>query len=264
MFDSCTSNKYGGGAYLIAKDRSIVNMNKTASKQANSIFSSCVTSMNITDTETKGGILHLFRDGIKVDIISCERVQQEETNQVSVSSQYDIYGIFVAGCHNVVGSGLTATKVTLYITQSTFIITICYDNVIYLNQTRGRIQSCYFKGRKSTYHDPTLQIDSEEIIDNTWALCPGQSTYYSSTTHGLVYLTKGSYENESDQFEQSQVGAVKVDTADVVMNNISFIEPKLEFEALHDSGQNLVIRVGKSRLEVVDATINGYNEYNYY
>ncbi|KAA6359273.1 MAG: hypothetical protein EZS28_045200 [Streblomastix strix] len=37
-----------------------------------SIFSSCVTSMNITDTETKGGILHLFREDIKVGIISCE------------------------------------------------------------------------------------------------------------------------------------------------------------------------------------------------
>ncbi|KAA6342892.1 MAG: hypothetical protein EZS28_052354, partial [Streblomastix strix] len=28
--------------------------------------------MNIADTETKGGILHIMSDGIKVDIISCE------------------------------------------------------------------------------------------------------------------------------------------------------------------------------------------------
>ncbi|KAA6317648.1 MAG: hypothetical protein EZS28_055064, partial [Streblomastix strix] len=114
----------------------------------------------------------------------------------------------------------------------------------------------------TTYDDPTLQIDFEEIIDDTWALCPGQSSYYSTTTHGLVFLTKGLYEIESDQFEQSQVGAVKVDTSDVVMNNISFIEPKLEDEALYDGGQNLVVCVGKSRIEVVDATINGFNENN--
>ncbi|KAA6380533.1 MAG: hypothetical protein EZS28_023938, partial [Streblomastix strix] len=73
-----------------------------------------------------------------------------------------------------------------------------YSNVIQLNQTRIKIHLCFFKGRNSTYCDPTLQIDSEEIIDDTWTLCPGQSTYYSSTTHGLVYLTKGSYEIESD------------------------------------------------------------------
>ncbi|KAA6374917.1 MAG: hypothetical protein EZS28_029557 [Streblomastix strix] len=99
-----------------------------------------------------------------------------------------------------------------------------YSNVIQLNYTRGKIESCYFKGRNSTYHDPTLQIDSEQIIDDTWTLCLGQSTYYSSTTHGLVYLTKGSYEIESDQFEQSQIGAVKVDTSDVIMKAITLIQ----------------------------------------
>ncbi|KAA6379335.1 MAG: hypothetical protein EZS28_025138, partial [Streblomastix strix] len=323
-----------------------------------SIFSSCVTSVNVADTQTKGGILHLLSNGIKVDIISCEfrrckvlgrnmiyigwtgedsndsavktimisdtiftgcsslipgmrvvsqgifnpqkyfMMRESNTNQPNAeqnelysdekatydevykhglvylesltegdksgisSSQFDIYGIFVAGCHSAIGSGLTAIKVTLYITESTFITPMCYSNVIYLNQTRGRIQSCYFKGRNSTYRDPILQIDSEGIIDDTWALCPGQSSYYSSTTHGLVYLTKGSYEIESDQFEQSQVGALKVDTADVVMNNVSFIEPKLGDEALYDGGQNLVVCIGKSRLEVVDATINGYSEDN--
>ncbi|KAA6394018.1 MAG: hypothetical protein EZS28_010455, partial [Streblomastix strix] len=338
------------------------NLQSNADSQSfiihDSIFSSCVTSVNVADTETKGGFLHIMSDGIKVDIISCEfrrcqvrgrnlvyigwtgddsnasavktimisdtiftgcnsvipgmRVvaqdiyypqkyfvmQESNTNEPNTeqnelysdekatydqvfkhgliylesltegdklgisSSRYDIYGIFVAGCHSAVGSGLTAIKTTLYITESIFITPMCYSNVIYLNQTRGIILSCYFKGRNSTYHDPLLQIDSDEIVDDTWALCPGKPKYYSSTTHGLVYLTKGSYEIESDQFEQSQVGAVKVDTSDVVMNNISFIEPKLGDGALYDGGQNLVICIGKSHLEVVDATINSYSEDN--
>ncbi|KAA6357714.1 MAG: hypothetical protein EZS28_046759, partial [Streblomastix strix] len=37
-----------------------------------SIFSNCISQVNIADTETKGGILHIVSDGIKVDIISCE------------------------------------------------------------------------------------------------------------------------------------------------------------------------------------------------
>ncbi|KAA6402885.1 MAG: putative MAP kinase kinase family domain protein [Streblomastix strix] len=323
-----------------------------------SIFSSCISFVNVLDTETKGGILNIMSDGIKVDIISCEFRRckvigrnmiyigwtGEDSNDSAIktvmisdtiftecssvipgmrvvaqsiynpqkyllmletntneqyaeqsklysdenttydevykhgliylesltegdksgisSSQYDIYGIFVAGCHSAVGSGLTATKVTLQITESTFITPMCYSNIIYLNQTRGKIQSCYFKGRNSTYHDPTLQNDFEEAVDDIWTFCPGQSSYYSTTTHGLIYLTKGSYEIENDQFEQSQVGAVKIDTADVVMNNVSFIESKLGDEALYDGGQNLVVCIGKSRLEVVDASINGYNEDN--
>jgi hypothetical protein len=32
IFDSCTSYGYGGGAYLIAKDRGIVDMNKITFK----------------------------------------------------------------------------------------------------------------------------------------------------------------------------------------------------------------------------------------
>jgi hypothetical protein len=55
---------------------------------------------------------------------------------------------------------------------------------------------------------------------------------------------------------------VKVDSADATLNNISFIEPKVEDDALFDGGKYLVMCIGKSHLEIIDAIINGYTEDN--
>ncbi|KAA6402890.1 MAG: hypothetical protein EZS28_001587 [Streblomastix strix] len=322
------------------------------------IFSSCVTSVNIADTETKGGLIHIVNNGVKVDIISSEfrrcqvlgrnmiyigwngvdtsvtplktimisdtifagcsalipgmravaqsiqnpttylLMQGSNTNGPDIldnelysdgrptydevykhgliylesftvgdkqgisSTRVDLYGTIITGCHSAVAAGLNCIKLTLYIIESTFVTPMCYSNVLYLNQTRGYIQSSFFKGRNETYTDPTLVTQSGDVADDTWELCPGQPRYYSSTTHGLVYVTKGTYQFDGELFEQTQVGALKVDTADVVLNNISFIEPKLGEEALYDGGQYLVMCIGKSHLEIIDTSVNGFNEDN--
>ncbi|KAA6382286.1 MAG: hypothetical protein EZS28_022187, partial [Streblomastix strix] len=62
MFDSCTSNEQGGGAYLIAKDRSIVDMNKVTFNQCNSISGGAI----FIDIQTSASLLitnsSLFKD----------------------------------------------------------------------------------------------------------------------------------------------------------------------------------------------------------
>ncbi|KAA6383501.1 MAG: hypothetical protein EZS28_020972, partial [Streblomastix strix] len=211
------------------------------------------------DNELYANNLPIYDDVYKHGLIYLESLTAGDSKGTS-PAQFEISGIYVAGCHSAVGSGITTNKITILLIDSDFLAPLCCGNVIYMNQTIGTVQYNTFQGRASLYQDPLLLQEKRELVDPYGEVCPGQPYYYSSSSHGLVYVAAGTYTIDGGQFEETQVGGIKVDSADAVIKGVSFVEPAAEEGSFFDGSLYMIMCIGPSNLDVYGVIVNGYDE----
>ncbi|KAA6357277.1 MAG: hypothetical protein EZS28_047196, partial [Streblomastix strix] len=103
--------------------------------------------------------------------------------------------------------------------------------------------------------------DKNKQILNIY-ICPDNQNYYSSSSHGLVYIKDGTYKIHNLKFESTQVGGVKVDNANATPINTSFVEDTVKNNKNFNGDQMLVQCTGSLKLEIYEAIINQKTEDN--
>ncbi|KAA6365043.1 MAG: hypothetical protein EZS28_039430, partial [Streblomastix strix] len=131
----------------------------------------------IYDSLTNHGLINVYNLNLRnIDTIN--------------AGQIEISGIFVQKCHSAVGSVITVNRVTLDLSESIFQETLCFGNMIYLNQTQSTIRDCTFKGYNDSFIDISSISGLDEEIEQSNELCPINPNFFSSAIHALVYIYK--------------------------------------------------------------------------
>ncbi|KAA6384794.1 MAG: hypothetical protein EZS28_019679, partial [Streblomastix strix] len=224
IFDDITSNETS----LITLHEKNLAINQTSNEINN--------DAEIYDSLTNHGLINVYNLNLRnIDTIN--------------AGQIEISGIFVQKCHSAVGSVITVNRFTLDLSESIFQETLCFGNMIYLNQTLSTIRDCYFKGYNDSFIDISSISGSDEEIEQSNELCPINPNFFSSAIHALVYIYKGSYTSENNQFVLTRIGAIKLDSSNIVLKNDSFIDP-WELQTQLD-GSDIMIACIAVRLDVV-------------
>ncbi|KAA6391369.1 MAG: hypothetical protein EZS28_013104 [Streblomastix strix] len=156
---------------------------------------------------------------------------------------------------------MTVTRLTLDLSESNVEDPMCFGNQLYLNQTHSTVKDCYFTGYDDIYIDSKSEIsdiegESEQLYNK---FCPNNPDLYSSAQHALVYIYKGTFFGENDIFEETRVGGIKLEDANVELKNISFIDPWNETSPL-DGSELMVTCGGSSKLNIINPIVNNMTE----
>ncbi|KAA6393427.1 MAG: hypothetical protein EZS28_011043 [Streblomastix strix] len=187
--------------------------------------------------------------------------QNKKNDDLVSLGRIDITGLFVWNCHSAVGSLMTVTRLKLDISESNAEDPLCFGNILYLNQTQATIIDCQFKGYNQTYtslkaETSVVDQEKEEIFDQ---LCPSNPNLFSFAQLGLVYIYKGKLQAENDQFDDTRIGAMKLEDVEVELKNISFNDP-IDSGEESDGSNIMVTCTGNSKLNIIEPSVNSVTE----
>ncbi|KAA6378490.1 MAG: hypothetical protein EZS28_025983, partial [Streblomastix strix] len=196
---------------------------------------------------------HIYlRTGSILNVIGLRRIADDNRMEWLAKTSIGFY----SSCG--VGSALTINRLTLDLSQSVFEEPFCFGNMLYLNQTQVIIKDCYLKGYNNTYSELLPESGEEQQLGSV-ELCPDNPLLFSSTEFALIYINGGNYISENNVFENTRIGAIKIESAEAELKSDSFIDPWEEKSQL-DGSEVMITCVGKSSLTITDPIVNNKTE----
>ncbi|KAA6368572.1 MAG: hypothetical protein EZS28_035901, partial [Streblomastix strix] len=142
------------------------------------------------------------------------------------------------------------------LTDSTFIQPLCIGNMIYLNKTKNTVSGCQFVGYNGSFIIPGQDDADQQMEESGNQICSGNIGYFSTSQYALVYVNDGDSLIENTLFENTGIGAIKIEDADAKLESVQFNEKNSQ-----DEGNELMIAcLGDSNLKIINPVVNGKSE----